>query len=74
MDDRTIDREGRSDLKLLPDNTPRRALPLSALLLLGFVVLYWYQPNFWNLKGIVGMCFVVALLIWDRFRVKPTSS
>jgi hypothetical protein len=73
MDELGLHQEGRNGLNLLPDNTPRRALPLSVLLLLCFLVLYSYQPNFWNLKGIVGMCFVVALLIWDRFRVKPTS-
>jgi Flp pilus assembly protein TadB len=71
MDDQRADPDGQSGLKLLPDDTPRRALPLTVLLLFAFIVLYWCQPNFWTLKGVVGMCFVVALLIWDRFRVKP---
>ena len=73
MDDQRTDREG-GRIKWLPDNTPRRALPLTTLLLIGFIVWYWYHPNFWNLKGVVSLCLAVAVLIWDRFRVKAKNS
>jgi uncharacterized membrane protein len=72
MDDQRTNRKG---WQLVTDaNRKPHVLPFCIFLLLCFVIAYWARPNFWNLKAVIGTCFVIAVLIWDKLRVKPKDS
>jgi hypothetical protein len=70
MDDQRAGQERGWQL-ITPGNRAPHVLPFCILLLFCFIVAYWLKPNFWMLKGVIGMCLVVAVLIWDKFRVQP---
>ena len=70
MDDQTGEQESGW---LTPANRRPHVLPFCIFLLVCFVLYYWLKPNIWNLRGLVIMCFVVALLISDKYRVRPSD-
>jgi hypothetical protein len=72
MDDQSTDRDpGDRWCLVTPANRRPHVLPFCIFLLLCSIVWCALQPNFWNVKGFVGMCLVVAILILDKLRVKP---
>jgi hypothetical protein len=71
MDDQRTDREGGQWQLLTPANRRSHVLPFCILLWVCCIVMLWAQPNFWTLKGIIAISLVVAVLIWDKFRIQP---
>jgi Flp pilus assembly protein TadB len=71
MDDKRADRESGSRWALTLGNRRPHVLPFCVALLVYAIFLCGWRPDFWSYRFLVGMCLVIAILVWDKLRVKP---